>query len=247
MATAVQTRPAVDYARMSFAALEKTIEHNLDAAEEHFHQAVLALIQVRERALWHPKYRSFSAYIRERFGGTRQRAHQLLNHLEVVLNLQTSTAVDVSEPIPERHTRVISQLSELEQEMAYRAAQAIGGGKATLSGVEQAAKILSDTADIEDEEEKKAAQEAAIQEWLKEEQNKPAHATQRQPHERTIQRITDVATALERVKPEHAAEVGQAMLQLMESFAKKMFDKKSQERREWHAAYLNLKNSLKRV
>jgi len=178
------TATATDFGGLNFQQLEAVIEENLVAAEHHFARALLAVDQVRQRALWKPRYRSLPDYLQQRFAcHSRQRAHQLINQLEVcldVVDLQelqaASTMVDAVPMIPpERQTRALAELPHAEdRRQAYqgatRAAAAEGLPAPRQRHVEAAVDRLKPNTAIEDPEERRRADEQAIDEWIEEEE-----------------------------------------------------------------------------
>jgi len=92
---------------------EKIIERGLLT----FREVGLALIEIKEKSLYRNDHATFSEYCRERWGFSRQRAHQLIQGAKVADRM--STAVDT--PIPsERVARELNRVPPDQQVQVWQ-------------------------------------------------------------------------------------------------------------------------------
>jgi protein gp37 len=107
--------------------LELVIERGLKT----FTQVGTALLEIRETRLWALEHRTFASYCSDRWGMTKQRAHQLMDGCEfrkaIENGSQESTAVD--DDVPEGALRPLSQVPKEARAMVWEDAVAHADGK----------------------------------------------------------------------------------------------------------------------
>lgn len=93
-----------------FAALEKRADRGLF---RDYRDAGEALRQIRdeERPCWQPRYGSWSKYIEERWGISRQHANYLIQAAEVAADL---SSCDDAPPLPARHAALLHRFAATE-------------------------------------------------------------------------------------------------------------------------------------
>ena len=93
-----------------------SLEHVVQAGQQAFLQVAAALVTIRDKRLYRVDYSDFESYCHERWGFTRQRAHQLIVAAGVADSL--STVVDTA-GLNERQTRVLAPLTPEDRRAVY--------------------------------------------------------------------------------------------------------------------------------
>jgi len=124
----------------------KKCEEKIERGLETFFEVGAALLEIRDTRLYRGGYSTFEDYCRERWGMSRQRAHQYIEASEVVGNL--STIVDI--PSTESQARELVALKPEYQAGAWARvlenAHGRGNGKITASDIR---KVVEGMPDIE--------------------------------------------------------------------------------------------------
>lgn len=116
--------------------LEKQIALGL----AHFHQAGLALVEIRDKKLFAPKWASFEDYLEQRWKLSREHGFRLIQAAAVCANLK---GLGGSLPANEAQARVLSKLEPEVQREVWQAAQAeLPIGNVTAEKLEQIADKL---------------------------------------------------------------------------------------------------------
>jgi hypothetical protein len=102
-------------------ACEAKIERGLTA----FCEVGAALFEIRENRLYRVEFASFEAYCQERWGFSRQRAHQLIHGAETAAKV--STVVDAA-PTNEAQSRELAKVPEADQAEVWSAVVDEAGG-----------------------------------------------------------------------------------------------------------------------
>ena len=115
--------------------LEKQIALGL----AHFHQCGLALVEIRDKKLFAPKWASFEEYLEQRWRISREHGHRLIQAAAVCANLRGLGAL----PANEAQARVLAKLEPSEQREVWQAAQAsLPIGNVTAEKLEEVADKL---------------------------------------------------------------------------------------------------------
>lgn len=115
--------------------LEKQIALGL----AHFHQCGLALVEIRDKKLFAPKWASFEEYLEQRWRIGREHGHRLIQAAAVCANLRGLGAL----PANEAQARVLAKLEPSEQREVWQAAQAsLPIGNVTAEKLEEVADKL---------------------------------------------------------------------------------------------------------
>ena len=116
--------------------LEKQIALGL----AHFHQAGLALFEIRDKRLFAPKWASFEEYLEQRWRIGREHGHRLIQAAAVCANLK---GLGGSLPSNEAQARVLAKLEPEAQREVWQAAQAeLPIGNVTAGKLEEIADRL---------------------------------------------------------------------------------------------------------
>jgi hypothetical protein len=133
--------------------LRDKLDASMDKNEDSFIEYLRNLKEYRNKRLYRGKYNSFTAYLAERrkkHFKTRQRADQLINHLEVIDALVGQPGV-VTLPENERQTRELQSLDNpTKQAAAWLAAQAASGEDQPSSGWVKSGVEIIVQADVKD-------------------------------------------------------------------------------------------------
>lgn len=133
-------------------------ESIIEAGLATFVEVGEALCDIRDRRLYRLSHGTFEAYCRERWGMSRQRAHQFIDSAEVVGAL--STIVDTP-PATESQARALAPLKADPEKMAdaMRTAVERTAGKPTAAAIAEAVD------EIVGEAQRKRADIAELREW----------------------------------------------------------------------------------
>lgn len=102
-----------------------------------------ALMTIRDQRLYRLDYDDFDSYCQQRWGFTRQRAHQLIEGATVAGNL--STGVDTPLPQNEAQTRELTTLNPDEQRIVWQVvADTAPDGAITAQHVRSVVNVLKD-------------------------------------------------------------------------------------------------------
>jgi hypothetical protein len=92
----------------------KSLEGVIGRGKKAFIEVGLALREIRDSRLYKVKYKTFDAYVQERWDFSRIRAHQLIDAAEVVENVKNFKQND-SAPAKESHAFQLAKLPAEEQ------------------------------------------------------------------------------------------------------------------------------------
>ncbi len=120
------------------------LESEIETGLGHFVRVGELLLTIRDEKLYSETHETFAEYCRQRWGFTRQRAHQYIEAAEVVQTLEAppegmSTSVDKL-PANEAVTRELAKVPKQKRSKAWKkAVAASGNGKVTARHVREAA------------------------------------------------------------------------------------------------------------
>ena len=123
------------------AALESVVQ----VGRQAFLQVAAALVTIRDKRLYRVDYSDFESYCHERWGFTRQRAHQLITAAGVADSL--STMVDVV-GLNERQARVLAPLTPEDRRAVYSFVKGTApDGRVTAAHLKSVARVVHDVTD----------------------------------------------------------------------------------------------------